>query len=205
MPGAPAGYGGTMSNQGPRPLRVAGVLLLLGGMGAALFWWGVPAARQAGITGVAGVVDSIAGPVVVPGEYRSLIKRAAKLCPQVPAEVFAAQIAAESSWDPLAESRAGAQGIAQFMPEVWAQYGIDANKDGVANVWDPVDAIHSASLLNCVNRELVRDVAGKRLENTLAAYNAGFSAVRKYDGIPPFPETETYVKRILDISKTIEY
>jgi membrane-bound lytic murein transglycosylase B len=91
------------------------------------------------------------------------------------------------------------------MPKVWAQYGIDANDDGVASVWDPTDAIHSASLLNCVNRELVKDVAGKRLENTLAAYNAGFSAVRKYDGIPPFPETEAYVERILDISKTIEF
>ncbi len=191
-----------MSRRGPNPLRVAGVLLFIGGIGAAAVWWGLPVARQANI---AAVVDSIAGPVVVPGEYRSIIRTAAKLCPEVPPRVFAAQISAESSWDPSAQSGAGAQGIAQFMPKVWDQYGIDANNDGVASVWDPTDAIHSASLLNCVNRELVKEVAGKRLENTLAAYNAGFNAVRKYDGIPPFPETETYVKRILDISKTIEF
>jgi len=89
------------------------------------------------------------------------------------------------------------------MPATWDQYGIDANDDGVADIWDPVDAIHSAAELNCVNRRLVRDAAGNRLHNTLAAYNAGFGSVLKYDGIPPFPETETYVKRILDYSKTI--
>jgi soluble lytic murein transglycosylase-like protein len=191
-----------MSRSGPNPLRFVAALVALAAIGAAAFWWAWPAARRAGI---AEVVDSIAGPVVVPAEYRSIIKAAAKLCPEIPPRVFAAQIAAESGWDPRARSGAGAQGIAQFMPKVWEQYGIDANDDGVASVWDPTDAIHSASLLNCVNRGLVKEVAGKRLENTLAAYNAGFNAVRKYDGVPPFPETEAYVKRILSISKTIEF
>lgn len=191
-----------MSRRGPNPLRVVAAFFVLAGIGAAGLWWALPAARQAGI---GRVVDSISGPVIVPGEYRPIIRKAAKLCPEIPPRIFAAQIAAESSWDPQAQSGAGAQGIAQFMPKVWAQYGIDANNDGVASVWDPTDAIHSASLLNCVNRGLVKDVAGKRLENTLAAYNAGFNAVRKYDGIPPFPETEAYVMRILDISKTIKF
>lgn len=191
-----------MSRTGPNPLRFVAALVALAAIGAAAIWWAWPAARRAGI---AEVVDSIAGPVVVPAEYRSIIKAAAKLCPEIPPRVFAAQIAAESGWDPRARSGAGAQGIAQFMPKVWEQYGIDANDDGVASVWDPTDAIHSASLLNCVNRGLVKEVAGKRLENTLAAYNAGFNAVRKYDGVPPFPETEAYVKRILSISKTIEF
>jgi soluble lytic murein transglycosylase-like protein len=184
-----------MSKRGPSVLRIAAALLLLAGIAGAVAWWGLPVARKAGVI----------GPVVVPAEYRSVIREAAQLCPQVPVRVFAAQIAAESSWDPQAVSGAGAQGIAQFMPKVWDQYGIDANSDGVSSVWDPTDAIHSASLLNCVNRGLVKDVAGNRLENTLAAYNAGFNAVRKYDGIPPFPETEAYVKRILNISKTIEF
>jgi soluble lytic murein transglycosylase-like protein len=49
----------------------------------------------------------------------------------------------------------------------------------------------------------VREASGDRLHNTLAAYNAGFGSVRKYDGIPPFPETETYVARILEYAKTI--
>ena len=184
-----------MSKRGPSGVRITAALLVLAGIAGAVVWWALPVARKAGVI----------GPVVVPTEYRSVIREAAQLCPQVPVRVFAAQIAAESSWDPRAVSGAGAQGIAQFMPEVWAQYGIDANSDGVSSVWDPTDAIHSAALLNCVNRGLVKDVAGKRLENTLAAYNAGFNAVRKYDGIPPYPETEAYVKRILNISKTIKF
>ena len=161
----------------------------------AVAWWGVGLARQRGMI----------GPVVVPQEYRALIRDAAQRCPKVPANIFAAQIAAESSWDPRAVSPVGARGIAQFMPKVWRQYGIDANGDGKRSVWDPEDAIHSAAELNCVNRELVKGVTGPRLENTLAAYNAGFAAVRKYDGIPPFPETQAYVRRILEIAKTIQY
>ena len=155
------------------------------------------------LVGSTGARSLIAGPVVVPQELRSVVKKAAKRCDAVPVEVFAAQIAAESGWDPKAVSPAGAQGIAQFMPEVWDQYGIDADKDGSADVWNPVDAIHSAAALNCINRRLVRDASGDRLTNTLAAYNAGYGSVLKYDGVPPFPETEAYVDRILDSAQTI--
>lgn len=154
---------------------------------------------------VAGTRDTglLGGPVVVPPELRPIIVKAAKRCQSVPVEVLAAQIAAESGWDTLAQSPAGAQGIAQFMPEVWEQYGIDANGDGETNIWDPVDAIHSAAELNCINRQLVRGASGNRLRNTLAAYNAGFGAVLKYDGIPPYPETEAYVAKIMESAKTI--
>lgn len=145
----------------------------------------------------------LGGAVVVPDQYRAVIRAAAERCPAVPLEVFAAQIAAESSWNPRAVSPAGARGIAQFMPAVWRQYGIDATGDGRADVWDPIDAIHSAAELNCVNRRLVREASGNRLHNTLAAYNAGFNAVLRYDGIPPFPETEAYVERILRFAANI--
>lgn len=154
----------------------------------------VGSARSAGYLG---------GPVVVPVEYRDVIREAADRCPAVPVEVLAAQIAAESGWDDRAVSPAGARGIAQFMPATWRQYGIDANGDGRISVWDPVDAIHSAAALNCVNRRLVRDASGDRLRNTLAAYNAGYGAVLRYDGVPPFPETATYVERILTYAQTI--
>lgn len=157
-------------------------------------------ALQEGIFGT-GVLS---GPVVVPEEYRALITRAARRCPAVPVEVFAAQIAAESGWDAEAVSPAGATGIAQFMPQVWQQFGIDANKDGVASIKDPRDAIHSAARLNCINRKLVKSASGDRLRNTLAAYNAGYGAVLKYDGVPPFPETEQYVERILNSASTID-
>ena len=145
----------------------------------------------------------LGGPVVVPEALLPVIMKAAKRCDAIPVEVFAAQIAAESGWDARAVSPAGARGIAQFMPDVWDQYGLDGNRDGVVDVWDPEDAIHSAAELNCLNRRLVRDASGDRLENTLAAYNAGFGSVRKYDGIPPFPETQAYVARILESARTI--
>lgn len=170
------------------------LVLLAGTVGAALLALG--GARDRG---------PLAGPVVVPEEYRPIIREAAKRCKAVPVAVFAAQIAAESSWDLRAESHAGAQGVAQFMPEVWDQYGIDADDDGTADVWNPVDAIHSAAELNCLNRRLVRGAGGDRLLNTLAAYNAGFNAVLRYDGVPPYPETENYVRKILDSAKTIEF
>lgn len=143
------------------------------------------------------------GPIVVPEELRPVILAAAERCEAIPVEILAAQIAAESHWDERAVSSAGARGIAQFMPEVWKQYGIDADGDGSAEVWNPVDAIHSAAELNCLNRKLVRDVPGNRLHNTLAAYNAGHGNVIKYGGVPPFPETEAYLERILRYAETI--
>ncbi len=145
------------------------------------------------------------GPAPVPAEYRAIVRDAAERCPQVPVAVLAAQLAAESGWDAQAVSPAGARGLAQFMPEVWEQYGIDGDGDGQADIWNPADAIHSAAALNCVNRRLVKEASGKRLANTLAAYNAGYGAVLKHDGIPPYPETEQYVERILDWSQSIEH
>jgi soluble lytic murein transglycosylase-like protein len=175
---------------------IVALILVVSLVGSALVgsWLAPGTAQDKGLLG---------GPAVVPDEYRSVIIKAAKRCDAVPVEILAAQIAAESGWDSQARSPAGAQGIAQFMPPVWDQYGIDANKDGKADIWDPVDAIHSAAELNCVNRQLVRGASGNRLRNTLAAYNAGFGSVMKYDGVPPFPETEAYVARILESAKTI--
>lgn len=172
---------------------------------AALGAWSVyRGVRDSGVlaNGILGT-GVLSGPVVVPEEYRSLVKKAAKRCPAIPVEIFAAQIAAESSWDASAISPAGASGIAQFMPAVWEQFGIDANKDGTAEITDPHDAIHSAAQLNCINRKLVKQASGDRLANTLAAYNAGYGAVLKYDGVPPYPETEGYVEKILTNAETI--
>jgi soluble lytic murein transglycosylase-like protein len=173
------------------------LLLFFGAVGVgavSLYQWGADEARQRGFL----------GPMTVPPAYRSVIVAAAERCPAIPVEVFAAQIAAESNWDVNAVSRAGAQGIAQFMPRTWEQYGIDGDGDGVADIWNPVDAIHSAAELNCVNRRLVKGLPGSRLENTLAAYNAGHNAVRKYDGVPPFDETQAYLQRIFRYAERME-
>ena len=175
---------------------VAVVALTVGGLlvaGIGLVDWDrVQQARDTGRLG---------GTPTIPQEYQAVIVEASRRCPAVPARVLAAQIATESSWRTDAVSPAGAEGIAQFMPATWKQFGIDANGDGERDVWDPVDAIHSAAELNCLNRRLVSEVPGTPLHNILAAYNAGHGAVRKYDGIPPFPETENYVQRVLDLAQ----
>lgn len=178
-----------------RPLRSALTLAVVVVVAVVGVRWGVGAASDAGLI----------GPATVPAQYRDLLRAAAERCPQVPINVLAAQIEAESGWEPTAESPVGAQGIAQFMPAVWEQYGLDANGDGTADVWDPEDAIPSAAALNCTNRKLVKEASGKRLVNTLAAYNAGFSAVLEHDGVPPYPETQDYVTRIMETAKTIQY
>jgi soluble lytic murein transglycosylase-like protein len=169
------------------------VIVMIGSIAAVT--WAIDSAKKFGLI----------GPVQVPSQYRALVLRAAQLCPAIPAEILASQIAAESSWDPRAQSGAGAQGIAQFMPKVWDEVGLDANGNGKTDIWDPQDAIPSAAAFNCRNRKLVKSVSGNRLQNTLAAYNAGFGAVRRYDGIPPYPETQNYVQRVIEDSKNINW
>jgi soluble lytic murein transglycosylase-like protein len=171
-------------------LAAAGATVVAGALGAALL---------AGAFGT----GPMAAPNEVPAEFRSLVRDAAARCPQVPLRVFAAQIAQESSWDPRAESPAGAQGIAQFTPQTWADYGLDGDGDGRKDVWNPADALPAAATLNCRNRRYVAAVEGNRLELTLAAYNAGATAVLRYGGVPPFPETRGYVARILERSRDI--
>lgn len=174
-------------------LVVVGTLAIaLAWVGTSVDWQRLQQARDTGRFG---------GTPVIPAEFEDIVAEAAQRCPAVPSRVLAAQIAAESSWQADAVSSAGAQGIAQFMPETWKQFGVDGNGDGKRDVWDPVDAIHSAAELNCLNRRLVAEVPGIPLHNILAAYNAGHGAVREYNGVPPFPETEQYVERILDLAE----
>ena len=75
-------------------------------------------------------VGKLGGTPTIPEAYQELIDEAAERCPEVPSRVLAAQIAVESGWQADAQSPAGAQGIAQFMPSTWRQYGLDANGDG---------------------------------------------------------------------------
>ena len=123
-------------------------------------------------------------PSFVPAQYREPILRSAARW-GVPPALMAGQLMAESGFDPSAGSPAGAQGIAQFMPSTAAAYGL-------TNPYDPVAAIDAEAHLMS---DLLRQFGSPEL--ALAAYNAGPAPVEACHCIPPYPETQAYVTRIL--------
>ncbi|MGI8597080.1 MAG: transglycosylase SLT domain-containing protein [Thermoleophilaceae bacterium] len=125
-------------------------------------------------------------PSFVPERYRDAITRAA-LRHNVPVNLLAAQLYAESNFNPFARSPAGALGIAQFMPGTARAYGL-------RNPFDAEAAINAQARMMS---ELLRRFGSAAL--ALAAYNAGPGAVARYGGIPPFAETRAYVARILGL------
>lgn len=161
--------------------------------------------RPVAVAAVALVVAgcSGAGPRVVPKEYRQSIKQAAQECDQLSPQLLAAQIDKESKFQPDAQSKAGAQGIAQFVPETWGRWGRDLNGDGTADPMNAREAIDAQARLMCflIAQAELSGIDGNEVDLALAAYNAGWSQVERYDGIPPFKETQSYVKSIRDNEK----
>jgi hypothetical protein len=105
----------------------------------------------------------------------------------ISASLLAAQLMAESNFNPNASSPAGAQGIAQFMPATAAAYGL-------TDPFDPVASIEAQARLMA---ELLAQFGS--VELALAAYNAGPGAVSACSCIPPYPETQAYVTRIMGL------
>jgi cell wall-associated NlpC family hydrolase len=135
----------------------------------------------------------------VPPQYVPLIRLAvtSAACPALTESVLAAQLKQESNFNPRAVSPAGAQGIAQFMPGTWPNWGQDENGDGVASPWEPEDAIPAAARYDCAISAQVGQVPGDPAGLILAGYNAGPAAVLAFQGVPPFQETQAYVQTIL--------
>lgn len=138
----------------------------------------------------------------VPAEYQADVERAGTVCPVITSPLIAAQIEAESGWNPNAGSPAGAQGIAQFMPGTWSSVGMDGDGDGRADVLNPHDAIWTQAHYMCSLAAQMQShldqgrVRGDVVDLALAAYNAGSGAVLAAGGIPPYEETRKYVARI---------
>ncbi|MGE0865485.1 MAG: lytic transglycosylase domain-containing protein [Vicinamibacterales bacterium] len=102
----------------------------------------------------------------------------------VDARLIHAVIEQESSYQARARSKKGARGLMQLMPATARQYG-------VRNAYDPRSNIEAGV------RHLKDLLSRLELPTALAAYNAGEATIRRYGGLPPFPETQDYVRRIL--------
>jgi hypothetical protein len=123
-------------------------------------------------------------PSFVPARFRAaLLASAARW--NVSASLLAAQLSAESGFDPYAVSPAGAQGIAQFIPSTAAAYGLR----------DPFDAAAAIDAQAHLMSDLLRQFGSAAL--ALAAYNAGPAPVAACRCVPSIPETTAYVARIL--------
>ena len=136
-------------------------------------------------------------PATVPAAYVGAIADYGQLCSELSPPLLAAQLYEESGFRPDAVSPKGARGIAQFMPATWAVWGIDADGNGGADPFDPTDAIAAAANYDCALARETKSVPGDPVSKMLAAYNAGIYAVLQFQGVPPYPETQGYVRRIL--------
>jgi soluble lytic murein transglycosylase-like protein len=142
----------------------------------------VPFARAAAIEALEASAAA-AGPQLSPAAIRALVDRVAERV-GLDRKLAHAVVRAESNYDPLAVSRAGAMGLMQIMPVIARQYG-------VADPFDPEDNLDAGM------RHL-RGLLGRfDVRRALAAYNAGESAVARYRGIPPYRETQNYIQRII--------
>lgn len=107
------------------------------------------------------------------------------------ARLVVAMIIQESGFQPDAVSRCGAMGIGQLMPET-------ADALGVENPFEPVANIRAMVRILRLNLERFSHLPyPKMYQNAIAAYNAGYGAVLKYGGIPPYPETINYVNNVI--------
>ncbi|HXG25178.1 MAG TPA: lytic transglycosylase domain-containing protein, partial [Chthonomonadales bacterium] len=118
---------------------------------------------------------------------------------RVDPRLVVAMIIAESDFNPRSTSHKGAMGLGQIMPD-------EARAHNLTNPYDPVQNVRASVNLLRMKLDLYREPGSRegsptwnQIIKALAAYNAGAGAVKKYGGVPPYRETQGYIKRILRI------
>jgi len=122
-------------------------------------------------------------------DYGQLIEAVSKKY-NINSNIIKAVINAESAFNKTAVSSKGAMGLMQLMPET-------AEALGISNAFDPRENIDGGVRYL---KNMLSEFDGN-LELALAAYNAGPNSVKKYGGIPPYKETQNYVKKIMSSLK----
>ncbi|BAV33099.1 lytic transglycosylase [Sulfuricaulis limicola] len=97
---------------------------------------------------------------------------------------------AESAFNPYAVSNKGARGLMQMMPETARRYG-------VRDIYNPVENIRAG----VQHLKFLSDMFNNKLYLVIAAYNAGENAVKEHQGIPPYAETQMYVRKVLQYQR----
>jgi soluble lytic murein transglycosylase-like protein len=146
------------------------------------------AAALAGSASAAGVVNVPA----LFARYDPIVRAVAASYPGVDPALVHSIIAVESGYDRWAISDKGAQGLMQLMPETARDYGVKDVFNARENIEGGIKYL----------KDLWAAFPG-RLDLVLAAYNAGRSAVTKFNGVPPYPETQRYVEKVVQAKLTL--
>lgn len=130
--------------------------------------------------------DTTTDPINCPNDLEEIFQQASEKY-NISIDLLKAVAKAESDFDPDCTSSSGAMGIMQLMPET-------AKGLGVTDAYDPYQNIMGGAKYLAENLSIYNG----DISLATAAYNAGRGAVKKYNGIPPYTETQNYVKKILN-------
>lgn len=136
------------------------------------------------------------GATPVPQQYVADVLKAGRICTAVTPARVAAQLMAASGFDPNKQSASGAEGIAQFQPEVWSAYASSAPAS--ASPWDPDSAIPLLGTTMCsLSGQLSALTSGDPYTLGLAAFQWNTTAVREAGGVPESPTLQADTDQVL--------